>query len=127
MYIKKLPEKFLENFDIYCKIYTMGKIIRLTESDLMRIVKRVINENEFDSSNINEYFGGPMKDNMVPIIDRVIDKLNGVKNELTNENGGVYNREDTIKIEFIDGLLRGKDMKLLLKSYAESMKHRFNI
>jgi hypothetical protein len=44
MYIKKLPEKFLENFDIYCKIYTMGKVIRLTESDLIRLVKKVINE-----------------------------------------------------------------------------------
>jgi hypothetical protein len=46
----------------------MGKIIRLTESDLIRMVKRVIKENKFDSSNINELeegfglFGGPGPD-----------------------------------------------------------------
>jgi hypothetical protein len=40
----------------------MGKkIVRLTESDLMRIVKKVIEENKFNSSNINEYFGVVMK------------------------------------------------------------------
>ena len=33
----------------------MGKIIRLTESDLVRLVKRIIKENEFenDESNMN--------------------------------------------------------------------------
>jgi hypothetical protein len=36
----------------------MKKVIRLTESDLVRLVKRVIKEDKFDSSNINEYFGG---------------------------------------------------------------------
>jgi hypothetical protein len=36
MYIKKLPEKFLENFGIYCKIYTMGKFV-ITEEEKNRI------------------------------------------------------------------------------------------
>ena len=40
----KFWKKFPENFGIYCKIYTMKKVIRLTASDLMRIVKRVIKE-----------------------------------------------------------------------------------
>jgi len=44
MYIKKLPEKFLENFGIYCKIYTMGQKIRLTERELTNLVKRIISE-----------------------------------------------------------------------------------
>ena len=104
----------------------MKKVIRLTESDLIRLVKKVIKENKFDSSNINEYYGGQMEDSMVPIIDRVIDKLNGIKNEMTDINGGIYNREDMIKIEFIDGLLQGNDMELLLKSYVEQMKYRFH-
>ena len=36
----------------------MKKVVRLTESDLVRIVKRVIKEDKFNSSNINEYYGG---------------------------------------------------------------------
>ena len=36
MYIKKPPEKFLENFGIYCKIYTMGKFV-ITEEEKNRI------------------------------------------------------------------------------------------
>lgn len=71
-------------------------------------------------------FGGEMKDSMVPIIDRIINKLDEIKDEMTDTNRGTYNREDMIKIEFIDGLLLGKDMKLLLKSYKEQMKHRFH-
>jgi hypothetical protein len=45
---------------------------------------------------------------------------------MTDNKRGTYNREDMIKIEFIDGLIQGKDMKLLLKSYEEQMKHRFH-
>ena len=72
------------------------------------------------------FFGGEMKDSMVPIIDRIINKLYEIKDEMIDRNRGTYNREDMIKIEFIDGLLLGKDMKLLLKSYEEQMKHRFH-
>ena len=104
----------------------MKKVVRLTESDLMRIVKRVIKEDKFDSSNINEFYGGEMEDSMVPIIDRVINKLGEIKDEMSDINRGTYNREDMIKIEFIDGLLRGEDIKLLLKSYGMQMKHRFH-
>jgi hypothetical protein len=38
-------KNFWENFGIYRKRYVMKKIIRLTESDLVRVVKRVITEN----------------------------------------------------------------------------------
>ena len=49
----------MENFGIYCKLYTMGKIVRLTESDLMRIVKRVIKENMGDDMiSIPEDYSG---------------------------------------------------------------------
>jgi hypothetical protein len=104
----------------------MKKVVRLTERDLTRLVKKVINEDKFDSSNINEFYGGEMEDSMVPIIDRVINKLGEIKDEMSDINRGTYNREDMIKIEFIDGLLRGEDMKLLLKSYQTQMKYRFH-
>ena len=85
-----------------------------------------LNISDVRSSKINELFGGQMKDSIVPIIDRVINKLETIKDEMTDSKRGTYNREDMIKIEFIDGLLQGKDMKLLLKSYEEQMKHRFH-
>jgi uncharacterized protein YehS (DUF1456 family) len=62
----------------------MGKkIVRLTESDLTRIVKKVIEENKFNSSNINEYFGGSDEtfnhklENLN--LDAVLDGLNALR------------------------------------------------
>ena len=40
------------------KIYNMKKIIRLTESDLTRIVKRVIKENDEDMIRIPRMYEG---------------------------------------------------------------------
>ena len=60
----------------------MKKIVRLTESDLMRIVKRVIKENKFDSSNINELeegfgmFGGPGPDGESQMFKHKLENLN---------------------------------------------------
>jgi hypothetical protein len=95
-------------------------IKRFNESD------ENLNISDVRSSKINELFGGQMKDSIVPMIDRVINKLETIKDEMTDNKRGTYNREDMIKIEFIDGLIQGKDMKLLLKSYEEQMKHRFH-
>jgi hypothetical protein len=45
-------------YDIFIyKINNMKKIVRLTESDLMRIVKRVIKENEFEKDEFNMDMG----------------------------------------------------------------------
>lgn len=40
----------------------MKKVIRLTESDLMRIVKRVINEEKDKNMNISEVSGGKLNE-----------------------------------------------------------------
>ena len=67
----------------------MKKTVRLTESDLTRIVKRVIKENEFDSSNINEYYGadgsvnvkiegdGPIREVVLDILRKSLRGLSG--------------------------------------------------
>jgi hypothetical protein len=45
-------------YDIFIyKLKNMKKIVRLTESDLMRIVKRVIKENEFEKDEFNMDMG----------------------------------------------------------------------
>jgi hypothetical protein len=79
-----------------------------------------LNISDVRSSKINELFGGDRKDTIEPIIESIIDKLETIKNDV------VYDREDMIKIEFIDGLLKGKDMELLLKSYKLQMENRFH-
>ena len=43
---KKILEKFFGKFEYLFVNYIMKKVIRLTESDLIRIVKRVIHEDE---------------------------------------------------------------------------------
>jgi uncharacterized protein YehS (DUF1456 family) len=61
----------------------MKKVIRLTESDLTKLVKKVIEENKFNSSNINEYFGGSDEtfnhklENLN--LDAVLDGLNALR------------------------------------------------
>ena len=79
-----------------------------------------LNISDVRSSKINELFGGNRKDDIENTIKSIIDRLDIIKNDV------VYSREDMIKIEFIDGLLNGKDMELLLKSYKLQMKNRFH-
>jgi hypothetical protein len=79
-----------------------------------------LNISDVRSSKINELFGGNRKDTIEPMIESIIDKLETIKNDV------VYDREDMIKIEFIDGLLKGKDMELLLKSYKLQMENIFH-
>ncbi len=47
---------------------------------------------------INEYFGGPLKDLMNPRIDQLISYLNDYKNKINQENSFV-NKEETKKVE----------------------------
>ena len=79
-----------------------------------------LNISDVRSSKINELFGGNRKDDIETTIKSITDRLYIIKNDV------VYSREDMIKIEFIDGLLKGKDMELLLKSYKLQMKNRFH-
>ena len=67
----------------------MKKVIRLTESDLMRIVKRIINEDKDNYSNINEYYGvdgsvdvkiegdGPIREVVLDILRKSLRGLSG--------------------------------------------------
>jgi hypothetical protein len=54
--IKKITEKSVIFFyvNIFINKKIMAKIIKLTESDLVRIVKRVINEEQKNKKNLNE-------------------------------------------------------------------------
>ena len=55
---KIFEKKFLKHGYIYNKQIKMKKIIRLTERDLTKIVKRVIKENEEDMIRIpTRYYG----------------------------------------------------------------------
>ena len=47
----------------------MKKIIRLTESDLTRLVKKVINEEMMDVSSDSEYYQGRKREVTIPFDD----------------------------------------------------------
>jgi hypothetical protein len=67
----------------------MKKVVKLTESDLMRIVERVINEEKDNYSNINEYYGvdgsvdvkieghGQIREVVLDILRKSLRGLNG--------------------------------------------------
>ena len=67
----------------------MKKVVRLTESDLMRVVQRVINEDKDNYSNINEYYGvdgsvdvkiegdGPIREVVLDILRKSLRGLSG--------------------------------------------------
>lgn len=51
----------------------MKKVIRLTETDLIRIVKRVINEEEYSRSFIRRFF--QLDDDMIDLISQGKDEV----------------------------------------------------
>ena len=51
----------------------MKKVIRLTESDLIRIVKRVINEEEYSRSFVRRFF--QLDDDMIDLISQAKDEV----------------------------------------------------
>ena len=89
----------------------MKRIIRLTESDLTRIVRRVINENEDDDDGIdfNFDFGGP-KDSTALISDIVelienSEDVNDFKMKIkkyTKNNQEDFNKLSLVKRDEID-------------------------
>ena len=78
----------------------MKKVIRLTESDLMRIVKRVIKENEGENMIRipKEYYGVRMELGTRPIPEDIIDAYNTTVEEgiplVSYSDGVFYNEED---------------------------------
>ena len=51
----------------------MKKVIKLTESDLIRIVKRVINEEEYSRSFVRRFF--QLDDDMIDLISQAKDEV----------------------------------------------------
>ena len=55
-------------------------------------------KSEISPNLINEFFGGRFKDQMNPIVQKLIDYLQKYKEDINKENSSI-NNEDTIKIE----------------------------
>jgi hypothetical protein len=85
----------------------MRKIVKLTESDLNRIVRRVIKENDsiFANQRLNmgSNFEGPEKAQLMGELESIMNK--------------------TVR-EFGERGLKDKDILLIVNSWAESLKSR---
>ena len=82
----------------------MKKIIRLTESDLARIVRRVIKEegeldmeNNFNSENIKS---DPNFKNLVMLLKKNPEIAMDLKNDLEEEKNELYENEEDSEEEF---------------------------
>ena len=122
---KKLPEKFLENFGIYCKIYTMGKIVRLTESELTNVIKEIIKEQEEDRRTktilqyVNKQFKGMKRESYGWNI--------GDKHVLQYVNNHFIVREDyREELENVFGL-SGSESNSFYKMYLKKRFPRYNM
>ena len=83
-------ENFYENWSIYNKNNIMKKVIRLTESDLTRIVRRVVNEDNINESVIyKKTLSQLTKDPYVNKKGTVELTPNGVKLMLDGETFGI--------------------------------------
>jgi hypothetical protein len=73
----------------------MKKVIRLTESDLVRIVKRVINETDekLSISNLNGYLNKRVTKSIDELIEDEIDKGLGLLKGLFNEPFEKFKKE----------------------------------
>ena len=87
----------------------MKKIIRLTESDLTRIVKRVIEENSFTFGDkvrgkLGKFFGVPeTTDYEKRLADEIMDNVENGDFEIENKTDGYVGKGFTIKIDLEDG------------------------
>jgi hypothetical protein len=85
----------------------MKKIIRLTESDLTRIVKRVVNEDMSDKtgdlySSINQVidnFEGVSESDIVMVLENILSHHRGVEGRRKRKNGG-YITSDEVRKNF---------------------------
>jgi len=88
----------------------MGKIIKLTESDLTRIVQRVISESEPFT------FGDKMRDKLGTLVgipqtgesekvlaQKILDKVESGDYEKVGDTDGIVGKGKTIKINLEDG------------------------
>ena len=87
----------------------MKKVVKLTERDLTRIVKRVIKENEGESMIRipKEYYGVRMELGTRPIPEDIIDAYNTTVEEgipLVSYSDGVFYNEDDEEIS-VDAVL----------------------
>ena len=63
--------KIFQKFWVFItKEYIMKKIIKLTERDLTRIAKRVVNENEY-----NDDFDGKTKKSLLSLIEDIMKNI----------------------------------------------------
>ena len=80
-----MSKKIFGKFWVFIgKQYTMKKIVRLTESDLARIVRRVISERDF-SPNVVKYDKG-MRGGENPLRDRRIPESNFNEGDIVTIN-----------------------------------------
>ena len=85
----------------------MKKIVRLTERDLTRIVKRVIKENKDMIRIPKEYYGVRMELGTRPIPEDIIDAYNTTVEEgipLVSYSDGVFYNEEDMEIPVNDVL-----------------------
>lgn len=85
----------------------MKKIVKLTESDLNRIVRRVIKENDSwfanQKLNLNPHFEGPEKAQLMGELESIMNK--------------------TVR-EFGERGLKDRDILLIVNSWAETLRSR---
>ena len=113
-----------------CKqIYTVKKIVRLTESDLTRIVKRVVKENEMTEEGSNRYmfFSNlqQMKRQCEYLLDfdeeQVEEILNNGHDWAQDHISEAKNNMDQV-FDFLMNEIKGEDSEFQTESYLPNIK-----
>lgn len=84
------------------------KVVKLTESDLARVVKRVINEQIDDHFNIDYY---DLQEHIVQLILHELEEM-GYDSEEINENDEMFNKLEDLAGEIAENLVEAFNEQL---------------
>jgi len=94
------------------------KTIRLTEADLTKLVKKIVEQQESEGLFMDYHSDSKAstgKEGMVKM-QKIMDNLKRMKSRFESSNFS-FSKDDVLKLELIDGLLSGKNFDTLIDTY----------
>jgi len=100
------------------------KTIRLTEADLTKLVKKIVEQQESEGLFMDYHKEGKAKTGKegMAMILKIMDNLKRMKSRLESSNFS-FSQEDVLKLELVNDLLNGKDSDKVIYNFKEKKEN----